>query len=107
MSMLRALADTDPVADIAWFHAARSREEILFAGALEDLQHRLPNLAVSVSLSRPAPGWFGFRERLTRRLMSVAVPDFGRRTVYCCGPDGFMRNAKLIHAAEGGPAANI
>jgi len=107
MAMLRHLAATAPDTDIAWFHAARDAGELVFGAELAELQRRLPNLSVSVTLSRPAPGWFGYRGRIGRRLMSVAVPDFGRRRVWCCGPDSFMQAARLIHAAEGGRAADF
>ena len=81
----------------------RSRpNEVLFATELARLQETMPNLAVAVTVSRPAPGWLGFRGRLSRRLVSVAVPDLARREVFCCGPAGFMDEMRLIHAAEGG-----
>jgi ferredoxin-NADP reductase len=102
MAMLRHLAEVAPDTDIAWLHAARTPADILFAEELADLQRRMPNLKVAMLVSRPAPGWFGFSGRLNRRLVSVAVPDFGRREVFCCGPSGFMDEARLIHAAEGG-----
>ncbi|MGF6542120.1 flavin reductase family protein [Paraburkholderia youngii] len=101
MSMLRTLAQCDPHADIAWLHAARRAEDILFADELAALQTRMPNLKVSVWLSAPAPGWFGLRGRMTRGTLGAMTPDFGRRTVYCCGPAAFMQNIRQIHAAEG------
>ena len=102
MAMLRHLAGTAPETDVAWLHAARTPADILFARELADLQNRMPNLRVAMLVSRSEPGWFGFSGRLNRRLVSVAVPDFGRREVFCCGPTGFMDEARLIHAAEGG-----
>jgi ferredoxin-NADP reductase len=102
MAMLRHLAAREPAADVAWLHAARSPDEVLFAGELARLQERMPNLSVSVTVSHPAPGWFGLRGRISRRLLSVAVPDLARRDVFCCGPAAFMDEVRLIHAAEGG-----
>jgi len=102
MAMLRHLADDAPETDIAWLHAARTPADILFAAELAELQRRMPKLKVAMLVSQPAPGWFGFSGRLGRRLVSVAVPDLGRREVFCCGPTGFMDEARLIHAAEGG-----
>lgn len=107
MAMLRHLAATAPDTDICWLHAARTPRDILFAGELADLQARMPNLAVAMIASRSEPGWFGFTGRLGRRLVSVALPDFGRREVFCCGPTGFMDEARLIHAAEGGLSAHF
>jgi len=102
MAMLRHLAATAPETDVHWLHAARTPRDILFARELADLQARMPNLKVAMLASRPEPGWFGFAGRLGRRLVSVALPDYGRREVFCCGPAGFMEEARLIHTAEGG-----
>jgi len=102
MAMLRHLAATAPDTDVHWLHAARAPRDVLFAGDLAELQARMPKLKVAVLVSRPQPGWFGFSGRLGRRLVSVALPDYGRREVFCCGPAGFMEEARLIHAAEGG-----
>ncbi|HEV2673603.1 MAG TPA: iron-sulfur cluster-binding domain-containing protein [Aliidongia sp.] len=103
MSMLRQLARTTPRADVTWFHTARAASEILFAAELVRLQESMPNLRVAVTLTVPGAGWFGYRGRATRRLLSVAVPDLARRDTFCCGPHGFMDEVKLIFAAEGGP----
>lgn len=105
MAMLRHLAVTAPDTDIHWLHAARTPRDVLFGLELAALQARMPGLKVAVAVSRPEPGWFGFSGRLGRRLVSVALPDFGRREVFCCGPAGFMEEARLIHAAEGGDKA--
>ncbi|WP_250504611.1 hybrid-cluster NAD(P)-dependent oxidoreductase [Caballeronia sp. AZ7_KS35] len=101
MSMLRTLAHSQPDADVAWLHSARNAANILFADELAALQSRMPNLKVSVWLSAPAPGWFGLRGRIARGPLWAIAPDFGRRTVYCCGPAGFMQSIRRIHAAEG------
>ncbi|MBB3770364.1 ferredoxin-NADP reductase [Angulomicrobium tetraedrale] len=102
IAMLRELARTDPEADVAWVHAARREDDILFAQALAELQARMPNLAASITVSHPGAGWFGYRGRVNRRRMSVMVPDFAAREVFCCGPSAFMQEIRLIHAAEGG-----
>ncbi|SEG30535.1 flavin reductase family protein [Bosea lathyri] len=107
MAMVRHLADTAPDIDIAWLHAARMPGDVLFPEELAELQRRMPQLKIAMLVSQPSPGWFGFSGRLNRRLVSVAVPDFGRREVFCCGPAGFMEEARLIHAAEGGTRAHF
>jgi glycine betaine catabolism B len=101
MSMLRTLARSNPHADVAWLHGARGVSDILFADELASLQALMPNLKVSVWLSAPAPGWFGLAGRISRGTLWATTPDFGRRTVYCCGPAGFMQSIRQIHAAEG------
>jgi glycine betaine catabolism B len=101
MSMLRTLAHHAPGQDIAWFHAARRAEDILFADELATLQTRMPKLQATITLSQPGPGWFGLRGRVSRRLIAAAMPDFFTREVYCCGPTSFMDDVRRIHAADG------
>ncbi|OXC73056.1 flavin reductase family protein [Caballeronia sordidicola] len=101
MSMLRTLARHAPKQDVAWFHAARRVEDILFADEIATLQARMPKLQASVTLSLPGPGWFGLRGRVSRRLIAAAMPDFFTREVYCCGPTSFMDDVRRIHAADG------
>jgi ferredoxin-NADP reductase len=101
MSMLRTLARHAPGQDIAWFHAARRVEDILFADEIATLQARMPKLQATITLSQPGPGWFGLRGRVSRRLIAAAIPDFFTREVYCCGPTSFMDDIRRIHAADG------
>lgn len=100
MAMLRSMTGSDQ--DVVWFHAARNPDDILFAGGLAAMQRQMPRLRVAVSVSRPTPGWFGYTGRVSRRLLSTAIPDLTGREVFCCGPSGFMDAVKLAHAAEGG-----
>lgn len=102
MAMLRSLVGSDE--DVTWFHSVRTPDDVLFGPRLAALQRQMPRLSVTVCVSRRAPGWFGYTGRVSRRLLSTAVPDLGRRDVFCCGPAGFMEAVKLIHAAEGGRA---
>lgn len=108
MAMLRTLADLEADgADVAWIHVARRPAEVLFGAELALLQCRLPRLAVSITVTRPEPGWFGFQGRLGRRALSVMVPDLAAREVFCCGPGGFMDDVRRVHAAEGGDAGRF
>lgn len=107
MSMLRTLADAGEVADVGWVHAARRPADLLFAGELAALQRAMPALAVSFVVSQPDPGWFGYRGRVGRRLLSVIAPDLAERHVLCCGPAGFMDEVRRVHAAEGGEPARF
>lgn len=101
MGMLRTLAAHVPDANVAWVHAARNNDEIVFGEELTVLQSKMPNLRVTVWVTDPTPGWFGLSGIISRGALWAVVPDFGRRTVYCCGPAGFMDHVKKIHAAEG------
>jgi ferredoxin-NADP reductase len=102
MAMLRHFAAVSPERDIAWLHWARTPADILFAGEIADLQRRCPALKAAMFVTSPAPGWFGHVGRPRRGTLSAALPDFGRRAVFCCGPEGFMDLVRAIHSAEGG-----
>lgn len=104
-SMLQHLSETEPDASIAWVHAARRPSDLLFSTRLTELQKCMQNLRVTSVVANGMPGWHGFRGRLTRRMMSVIIPDFAERQTFSCGPSGFMHEMKLIHAAEGGNGA--
>lgn len=105
IAMLRHLAATAPDMDVVWFHAARTPQDVVFGAEVARLQGRMPNLKAAMTVAAPAPGWFGFAGRISRRMISVALPDYGGREVFCCGPTGFMDEARLIHGAEGGDRA--
>jgi ferredoxin-NADP reductase len=114
MAMLRTLADSSRLGtahadavDVAWVHAARTPGDVLFGAELAELQGLLPRLTVAVTVARPSPGWFGYRGRAGRRLLSVMVPDLARRDVMCCGPAAFMDEVGRVHAAEGGVAGRF
>lgn len=107
MAILRTLADNGAQVDVAWVHAARTPGDILFGGEVAALQRAMPGLAASVTVAQPGPGWFGFRGRVGRRLLSVMVPDLAARDVFCCGPAGFMDEVRRVHAAEGGVPARF
>jgi ferredoxin len=38
-----------------------------------------------------------FEGRLDRAMLASACPDLAERVVFCCGPDGFRRQARQIH----------
>lgn len=101
-AMLEKLATTEPNADVIWVHAARDPSELLFSERFPALQALMPNLQVSLVVSRTGPQWYGYRGRLSRRLMSVIAPDLAQRDVFCCGPSSFMDELRLIYMAEGG-----
>ena len=102
MSMLRQIAKKKPLQDVAWLHWARTAEDILFADEIKEIQKSHKDLSVAMFVSQAIPGWFGYVGRPRRATLSAALPDFARRTVFCCGPDGFMQTVRAIHGAEGG-----
>jgi glycine betaine catabolism B len=98
MSMARWLADTAMDIDIVFIHCARTPRDIIFRQELEMMAARLPNFHLAISTTRVEPGlpWFSFTGRLTSSMLQVIAPDFQERTVYVCGPDGFMQGTKMM-----------
>ena len=56
MAMLRWLADRRETTDIAWFHAAHTPADVLFADEVAELAAALPNLAQTSTVSRVPAG---------------------------------------------------
>lgn len=97
-SMIRSFADLALNVDVTFLHFARSPEEIVFRDEMASWAKQIPRARVMVVATRPSPGsgWVGPTGRLTARLLEGLVPDIGRRTLYCCGPQPFMAAAKTI-----------
>jgi glycine betaine catabolism B len=108
MSMTRWLADTATETDIVFIHCARTPKDIIFRQELEMMAARLPNFHLAISTTRVEPGspWFSFTGRLTSSMLQVITPDFAERTVYVCGPDGFMQGTKAMLEGLGFPMQN-
>lgn len=108
MSMSRWLADTVTETDISFFHCARTPRDIVFRQELEMMAARLTNFRLTFSTSRVERGqpWFGFTGRLTAAMLQAIAPDFHERTVYVCGPDGFMQAVKALLDGLGFPMQN-
>jgi glycine betaine catabolism B len=108
MSMSRWIADTGADSDIVFFHCARTPRDIIFRQELEMMAARLPNFHPAISVTRSEPGqpWFGFTGRLTDAMLHTIAPDFQERTIYVCGPNGFMQSVKTMLEKLGFPMQN-
>lgn len=108
MSMSRWIADTGANSDIVFFHCARTPRDVIFRQELELMATRLPNFRPAISVTRSEVGqpWFGFTGRLTEAMLQTIAPDFQDRTVYVCGPDGFMQSVKALLEKLGFPMQN-
>jgi ferredoxin-NADP reductase len=101
MSMSRWLMDTVSTTDVLFFHCARTPSDIIFRQELELMAARSPHFRVAISLTRTqttGEHWFGLTGRLTDAILHTIAPDFRDRTVYVCGPDGFMQGVKTLLA---------
>ena len=109
LSMARWIVDRQLDVDLGFVHIARSRAELMYAAELKRLARAHPKLRVRISLSQePADStWRGSRGRLDATLLRRAVRDLPARTVYLCGPEGFMDSARRLLIEGGVDATRI
>ncbi|NJL82420.1 MAG: FHA domain-containing protein [Chloroflexaceae bacterium] len=108
VSMSRWLYDTASKRDVVFFHSARTPSDIILREELEQLSARWPNFTLAVSTTRPERGrpWMSFSGRLSEAMLMIIAPDFRDRTVYVCGPGGFMEGVKSLMAGLNFPMEN-
>ncbi|MBB5044655.1 hybrid-cluster NAD(P)-dependent oxidoreductase [Shinella fusca] len=96
MSMTRWMADCAPQSDVSFVTCARKPEDLLFKAELECLAAQMPSLTLGfvVESQNPRDGWHGLRGRIDAARLSLLAPDFRERTVFCCGPEPFMRGVR-------------
>lgn len=104
-SMLRSLADRASQSELILIHFASSPEDMIFREEMRHWARVLPGLRIVPVVTRhhPHSGWVGPVGRLSGELLKGLVPDVATRTVYCCGPAGFMELAQEILALLGLP----
>lgn len=98
MSMSRALTDLSAGADIAFVHSARSPKDIIFKDELALLarQHAGFRQLVLCETREGDGSWPAPTGRLSRAWLEQAVPDWLKRTVFCCGPAPYMAAVKAL-----------
>ncbi|HEX4448598.1 MAG TPA: ferric reductase-like transmembrane domain-containing protein [Polyangiaceae bacterium] len=107
MAMIRYLTDHAWAAPIHLVYGVRKQADIIFAGELESLARRFPNLHVVVTLSGgDDSAWAGARGRISAGLLR-AVPGIATLPAYLCGPDAMMAEVRLLLAGLGVPADRI
>jgi ferredoxin-NADP reductase len=92
MAMSRWLCDTTPDADIQFLHFARSPDDLIFAYELQLMERHHGSFRCQFVCSQ-APegsGWTGPVGRISPEILNQLVPDLKSRSVYLCGPLGFM-----------------
>ncbi len=103
MAMSRWLCDTAVESDIDFVHFARSPDDFIFADELRFMSNHLPKFRVHFVCSQAGKntGWEGPVGRISRELLVALVPDLTTRSMYLCGPLGFMDTARLILGQAG------
>jgi glycine betaine catabolism B len=108
MGMSRWIYDTTTDCDVVFLHSARSPEDIIYRQELEMMACRQPNFQLALTMTKPASrhGWHGFTGRISASLIQAIAPDFCDRTIYVCGPEGFMTGVKTLMKSLNFPMEN-
>eukprot|EP00997_Jenningsia_sp_PLL12_P002713 NODE_1477_length_1151_cov_96.542650_g1209_i0.p1 GENE.NODE_1477_length_1151_cov_96.542650_g1209_i0~~NODE_1477_length_1151_cov_96.542650_g1209_i0.p1 ORF type:complete len:200 (+),score=46.49 NODE_1477_length_1151_cov_96.542650_g1209_i0:333-932(+) len=94
--------------DAHLLYSARSEQELAFRSELEayassDSAAGGHALRLHLTLTgEPPPIWSGLRGRITGSMVTTVVPDYLRRTIYICGPEGFMQSLSTELSDKGG-----
>jgi glycine betaine catabolism B len=91
MSMARWISDMAHPVDVVFLHSARSPQNIIARSELAFLARE--NLQVWFTVTEPGEDWSGLTGRVDRAMLG-SVPDLLDRTVYVCGPEGFMTGVR-------------
>ncbi|MGH1461317.1 MAG: MOSC domain-containing protein [Neptuniibacter sp.] len=94
LSMARYLSDTHSERDIVFYHQARIEADLICEDELLWLKRQNPKLRLIFSLSQPDANWLGIKGRISPEQLLHEIPDLPARMVLCCGPEGFMQQAK-------------
>ena len=98
MSMLQYVTDVTLPKDIVFVHFARSPKDIIFRDQLEFLSRRFTNVTVHLIVDEADAGFAGETGQISAELLQRLVPDHAERSIFMCGPEGFMKAARDVAA---------
>ncbi len=103
MAMTRAAADLHADLDIVFVHSARTPKDIIFRDELARLERSMPRLRTLFFCEDlgDEPDWTGPIGRLSIDELQRRIPDFMERSVFTCGPKGYMDAAKALLGGAG------
>jgi len=101
MSIARYLTEQSWAGDIFFIYCCRTEADFIFQRNIAELEQRNSKLHVVVTMTKPGPNWKGRRGRITKELLTDAVPDLASRRVHVCGPVPMMDAAKALLAEIG------
>ncbi len=107
MCSARYLTERAWPGDIFFIYGCRASEDFIFQKALAALEQRNPKLHLVVTMSKPGPDWKGPRGRITKELLTEAVPDLASRRIHLCGPPTMMDTTKALLAEIGVAPDNL
>lgn len=108
MSMTRWFYDTNANVDMVFCHSARTPKDIIFRRELELIDSRISNFSLNFicETHEISETWSGYRGYLDRFKLEQMAPDFKERTVFCCGPEPYMKAVKAMLKELGFPMEN-
>lgn len=103
MAMTRAAADLHADLDIVFVHSARTPKDIIFREELARLERCMPRLRTLFFCEGlgDEPDWAGPIGRLSIAELQQRIPDFLERSVFTCGPKGYMDAARALLGSAG------
>jgi ferredoxin-NADP reductase len=108
MSVTRYLTDGSWPGDIYLIYSCHSPQDLIFKEELDFRSRRHPNLHVVVTVTNAeGTDWKGPTGRITKELISQAVPNITSRRVHICGPTAMMDATKSFLSELGVPKEQI
>ena len=97
-SMLQYINDVVDPTDVVFVHFARTPKDIIFHDQLEFIGKRFKNVKIHlvVGTTDDEPGFSGAVGHISAELMRSLVPDHAEREIFMCGPEGFMKAARVV-----------
>ena len=100
ISIARWLLDTAQDVDIDFIHSARGGSEVIMRDELDRLHAQHANFRLARVL-RHTERADDLKGPLDRALFDRLLPDLAGRSVFCCGPQGYMDSMRGIAEARG------
>lgn len=105
LGMARWLCDVAAEVDVVLLLSTRTSAQVIARDELESCARRSPRMRLVLVTTKPEPTANpGLVGRITADTLRMAVPDFMRRTMFRCGPEGFMSSMRTLLLAGGLPA---
>ena len=100
MSMVRTWLANKTNVDITFIHMARSPEHTIYFDELQYLNEKHTHFNLQLLLKDPQHTDYP-QGRLDQEWLATLCPDLTERTVFLCGPTGFMQDMKAYVEAMG------
>lgn len=99
-SMLLSLADAGAAVPITLFWGVRSERDVYYEDELRRLRQRLPQLACTITLSRPTGRWSGQAGTVTS-LVEHRIASVENLAAYVCGNESMIKDVTAALRTKG------